>query len=81
MGEGDIKLAALFGAFLGFPAVLIALFFGYFVGGIIGLFLIITKIRGRADEVPFAPMLILGIFCFIFFGEFIVSWYLKGFLI
>ena len=81
MGRGDIKLAFLMGLILGWPNILPALFLGFFIGAIIGLGLIIFGKKGLKAEVPFGPFLVTGTFLAMFFGERLLSWYLRLFLI
>lgn len=50
MGGGDVKLMAGVGAFLGWPAVLDALFWTALCGGVMGLLFIIWKWRGKSHE-------------------------------
>lgn len=80
MGFGDVKLAILMGFLLGIKNVLVALFLAFFLGGIIGLFLIFAKKKGLKSEIPFGPFLITGTFLALFFGEKIVNWYLNFFI-
>ena len=76
MGGGDVKLAAMIGAFLGWRYIIISLFLGFFLGALIGIILIMTKIKKREDVVPFGPFIILGSFITLIWGEQIISWYL-----
>ncbi|MCX6779243.1 MAG: prepilin peptidase [Candidatus Magasanikbacteria bacterium] len=76
IGAGDIGLGFLLGAWLGFPAILVALFFSYVVGALIGLVLIILKKKSWASSLPFAVFLIPGAFFALFWGHRIVSWYI-----
>ncbi len=80
MGVGDIKLAFFMGLFLGFPKILIALFFAFFVGALIGIALIIFGKKTLKSEVPFGPFLVSGTFFTMFVGEKIIDWYLNLFL-
>ena len=59
MGVGDIKLALLMGGVLGGP-VIVALFLAFLVGAVVGLILIVTKLKTRKDAIPFGPYLALG---------------------
>ena len=81
MGIGDIKLAFLMGLFLSFPNILVALFFSFFIGAIIGLGLITAKKKTLKSEVPFGPFLVTGTFLAMFLGEQIINWYLNLFLL
>ena len=80
MGLGDVKLAFLMGLFLDFPNILIALFFAFLIGAIIGVGLILAKRKTLRSEVPFGPFLVTGTFVALFWGERIVQWYLDLFL-
>ena len=76
MGGGDVKLAAMIGAFLGWRYIAISLFLGFFLGALTGIFLIMAKIKSREDAVPFGPFIVLGSFITLFWGEKIIYWYL-----
>jgi leader peptidase (prepilin peptidase)/N-methyltransferase len=76
MGGGDVKLAAMIGAFLGWRYITISLFLGFFLGALAGIFLIMSKIKSREDAVPFGPFIVLGSFITLLWGEKIISWYL-----
>jgi prepilin signal peptidase PulO-like enzyme (type II secretory pathway) len=79
MGMGDAKLGALMGIFLGWPKIIPALFFSFFVGAIFGIFLIILKKKSLKSEIPFGPFLVSGTIFSSFLGEKIINWYLKFF--
>jgi len=76
MGGGDVKLAAMIGAFLGWRYIVISLFLGFFLGALAGIILIITKIKSREDVVPFGPFIVLGSFITLLWGEKIITWYI-----
>lgn len=57
MGGGDIKIMAGVGTFIGWDRVLFAIFIACFIGGIVGLFMMIFKKIGRKQEIPFGPYL------------------------
>ena len=81
LGEGDIKLGFWLGLLLGFPNILPGMFLAFVSGGIVGLFLVMTKIKKFGQTVPLAPFLVSGSYIAFFFGEKIISWYLKTYLI
>jgi leader peptidase (prepilin peptidase)/N-methyltransferase len=60
MGGGDPKLAAMIGAWLGWPLMLVSSFLACLVGSIIGLGGIATGAIGRRQAIPFGPYLALG---------------------
>lgn len=76
MGGGDVKLAAMIGAFLGWRYIIISLFLGFFLGALAGIFLILSKIKSREDVIPFGPFIVLGSFITLLWGEKIISWYI-----
>jgi leader peptidase (prepilin peptidase)/N-methyltransferase len=76
MGGGDVKLAAMIGAFLGWRYTIISLFLGFFLGALIGIILIIMKIKKREDAIPFGPFIALGSIITLLWGEKILLWYL-----
>lgn len=79
MGGGDMKLAAMMGAFLGWKLTLVALFLGVLLGGLVAVLLLASGRRGRKDPVPFGPFLAAGSAASLFWGEGILRWYLGGF--
>ena len=77
MGGGDIKIMAGFALFLGLNKTVLALLLSFTFGGIIGIFLIVTKIKSRKDAIPFGPFLGMGTYMsFIYFQE-IFNWYIN----
>lgn len=76
MGGGDVKLAALIGVFLGWQDVLLTLILASLSGGLIGVILILLKLKKRRDYIPFGPYLCLGALVALFFGKKIIGWYL-----
>jgi len=76
MGGGDVKLAAMIGAFLGWRYTIISLFLGFFLGALTGIILIMAKIKKREDAIPFGPFIALGSIITLLWGEKILLWYL-----
>jgi len=73
MGFGDLKMAALMGAALGWERLLVALFLGFLSGAVVGM---VQRRRGGGREIPFGPFLALGAVVALFAGEAIIAWYL-----
>ncbi len=88
MGGGDIKLAAMMGAFLGWPAIAVALLLAATSGAAVGLLLIASKRRSRKDAIPFGlkdaipfgPFLALGGIVALFAADAIIRWYMGWYL-
>lgn len=81
MGFGDVKLTFFMGVFLGFPNIVVALFFAFFMGAVVGIVLIAEKKKHLRSEVPFGPFLIAGTYIALFWGQNIMNWYLQFLLV
>jgi leader peptidase (prepilin peptidase) / N-methyltransferase len=79
MGGGDMKLGAMFGAFLGWKITLVALFLGVVLGGGFAIALLASGRMRRKDPIPFGPFLAAGGAISLFWGERVMRWYLTGF--
>jgi leader peptidase (prepilin peptidase)/N-methyltransferase len=75
MGEGDLNLMALVGAFLGWQAVILTLLVGCLSGSLVGLTLIALRRLARREHIPFGPFLVLGALVSLFWGDVLVAWY------
>ncbi|CAN5835337.1 A24 family peptidase [soil metagenome] len=73
MGFGDVKLAAVLGALLGWQNLLVGLFAAFVIGAVSG---VIGRLAGGGRVVPFGPSLILGGLLALFFGADVIGWYL-----
>lgn len=60
MGLGDVYLTAMIGAFVGFPFVLVAIFFAALSGSVMGILFIVSTKQNRESLIPFGPFLSLG---------------------
>ena len=80
MGDGDGKLMATIGAWLGWQYVLLGSFLACGIGAIIGVSAISLGILGKKQHMPFGPFLALGGTLALFFGDRIISTYLGLFI-
>jgi len=62
IGGGDIKIMFAIGSFLGLNRTLWALLLAFIISSIISIVLILLKIKGTKDYIPFGPFLSLGSF-------------------
>ncbi len=76
MGGGDIKLAAMMGAFLGWPGIAVALMLAFVLGAGAGLLLIVIRRSSRKTPIPFGPALAVGAAVALLAADPIVQWYL-----
>jgi leader peptidase (prepilin peptidase) / N-methyltransferase len=80
MGMGDVKLAASLGialGYLGWGHVILGIFGGFFLGGVVAIVLLATKLRTRKDLLPFGPYLAVSTVATVLFGEAIIGTYLR----
>ncbi len=81
LGGGDIKLAAMLGAFLGWKAIII-IFFGAAVLGLIYAIIrmIVSSEARKSHMIPFGPFLSMAALIALFFGDTIIHFYLHNIL-
>lgn len=60
MGGGDLKLSVYLGIFLGFPGSIYGIYYGFLVGGIFALILLVLGKKGLKAKIPFGPFLVIG---------------------
>jgi prepilin signal peptidase PulO-like enzyme (type II secretory pathway) len=80
LGFGDVKLAALLGAWLGADRILLGLFLGYLFGAVASGLLLLFRVKTLRDYIPFGPALCAGALTAFFFGQEIIGFYLANFL-
>ncbi len=78
MGGGDVKFALVAGLFLGWPNVLVGLVMGFVAGGLVGLALIVLRLRKLKDMIPFGPFLAGGAVAAFWWGQGLVNLYLGS---
>lgn len=79
MGGGDIKLAAMLGAFLGWPGLLLTLFLASLAGSLTGLLVLILRRGNRRTALPFGTFLAPASLVVYLWGPDLIAWY-AGFL-
>nr|WP_242028422.1 A24 family peptidase [Pseudanabaena sp. FACHB-2040] len=79
MGGGDAKLAAMLGAWLGWPGVLLSGFLACLSGAVVGGSAIALRLISRRQPMPFGPFLALGAVIAIFWGDVLIGAYLRVF--
>ncbi|HYE84214.1 MAG TPA: A24 family peptidase [Clostridia bacterium] len=81
MGGADIKLNAVYGLILGLKLTVLSLLIAFTAGALISLLLIMLKLKGRKDVIPFSPFLSAGALLSFTFGESIINIYLNLILV
>jgi leader peptidase (prepilin peptidase)/N-methyltransferase len=77
MGGGDVKFAAMLGAFLGARGVLMTLFLASFVGTMAGIAVILARGGGGKTALPFGTFLAPSAFVVLLWEGAIVAAYLR----
>jgi leader peptidase (prepilin peptidase)/N-methyltransferase len=60
MGLGDVKLMGMLGLYFGFANTIQIFILSFFVGAIISIILLITKLKTKDDYIPFGPFIVIG---------------------
>lgn len=81
MGVGDVKLAALLGMALGYldpggTRAFVGLFFGFLLGSVGGIALILARRGDRKSQIPFGPYMAAGAVAGILWGDAVVTLWL-----
>lgn len=79
IGDGDIRLGAAMGAMLGWKLLLVALFLAYVAGAMIGLILLVRGKKTMESKIPFGTFLAAATLVCLFWGNWLVGWYLGLF--
>lgn len=77
MGGGDIKLMGVLGLWLGWKHILVVSLLSFIIGAIVSILLLITKIKGRKDTIPFGPFIAIATMVVILYGVRIMTWYIN----
>lgn len=77
LGMGDVKMLAMIGAFLGWPATLMTLMIGSMAGSLIGLMMIVFRRGDLQYGLPFGTFLAIGAALSATIGPLIIDWYSK----
>ena len=81
MGFGDVRLAGVIGMMLGWLGlgyVALALFLSFLLASVVGIFLLVTRIRGRKDAVPFGPFMAAGAVIAALWGSPLLDAYVRS---
>lgn len=83
MGLGDVKLAGVLGAalgWLGWGPLAVGAFSAFLLGGMVGVVLRLTRRNAKGEGIPFGPWMLLGAAVGIGVGERVWAWYLGLFV-
>ena len=75
MGEGDVKLAAVLGLWLGVEQGILCLLLAFVSGALCGCIMVVLKYKNSKQALPFGPYLAMSaIICYVY-GEAMLCWY------
>ena len=77
MGMGDVKLAAMLGAFLGWKGVFLTILLGSLLGSVLGLALLARRRATGRTALPFGTFLAVAAFLSLTAGSALVAWYAR----
>lgn len=77
MGGGDVKLAAMFGAVLGWQLTLLTLFVASFIGSLWGVALMLRRRGGMKSELPFGTLLAPAAMIVLLWGDGWIAAYFR----
>ncbi|MGV8969711.1 MAG: prepilin peptidase [Microbacteriaceae bacterium] len=80
MGFGDVKLAGVIGlitGWIGWGALAVGGFAAFFLGGVFGMLLLLTRRATRKSGIPFGPWMLAGAWVGICGGELLAQSYLA----
>ena len=76
MGQGDVKLMAMLGAFLGWQRILLTFFLAPILGSFVGIPL--KFLKGR-EIIPYGPFLSIAAVIALGWGDPLMHWYFRAF--
>lgn len=80
MGEGDIEMAAVCGLFLGVKGILLGLFLAIIIGGIVGIIILLFKLKKAKEKIAFGPFIAVGSLISMLWGVEILKSYWSFFV-
>jgi len=79
MGAGDIKIGIFLGLIFGIYQLFTTLFLTFFLGAIVSIILMALKKKKLKSQIPLGPFLAIAAFITLFWGNFLLDWYLNIF--
>ncbi len=77
LGEGDLYIGIGMALLLGWEKFLVAFVASYLLGALVSISLLLTGKAKTKSKIAFAPFLVIGTCLAIFFGQYIVDWYIS----
>ncbi len=81
MGGGDIKMAAMMGAFVGWQKVLLIFLGGALIGAVVSIIWMMFSKKVRSKRlIPFGPFLAIAAVLVVVYGDRLLQFYIENFL-
>jgi leader peptidase (prepilin peptidase)/N-methyltransferase len=77
MGNGDFKLLAALGAWMGWQKLLPIILLSAVAGSLVGVVMMILQGRDRRFQIPFGPFLAVAGWIALLWGDSLIAWYLR----
>lgn len=77
MGLGDAKFGLFLGAVFGFPQIWVLYFIAFILGGLFGIYLLVTKQKHLSSKLPFGTFLAVSALITFWYGFELFSWYMS----
>lgn len=77
IGGGDVKFGLLMGVILGWPESGVALLLSYWIGAIVGVFLIMIGKKKLGSQLPFGTFLAVSVLFTMYCSQLLIDWYLQ----
>src|SRR5258708_8321243 len=77
MGFGDVKFALLLGVIFGWPLVLVNIMVAVLLGGVVSVILLLSGNKSLKSHIAFGTFLSLGAIISLFYGPWLLTWYLS----
>ena len=72
---GSVIQSGMMGAFLGWKVVLLAIYVGILMGGLVGVLLLLLRLKRFRQYMAFGPFLALGGVVAVLWGHPVLGWY------
>ncbi len=66
LGLGDVKLMGALGLYFGFTNIILIAMMSFLIGAILGIILIVSKIKKSDEYIPFGPFIVIATFICVF---------------
>lgn len=77
MGGGDVKFAALIGAFLGWQNAMLSFVLAFWIGGMVAIPLFLLRGGRKRDPIPFGTFMAIGVILVLLYAQPMMRWLMR----